>query len=84
LEIFSRSAIVNEGWRVVYDSQGQAAQVKTVAIAPGTVVTVSNLFAAWAERRQGMPSVHFTTNEMRVTLRKPHKLQFKQKIALCH
>jgi DNA mismatch repair protein MutL len=75
LEIFSRSAIVNEGWRVVYDSQGQAAQVKTVAIAPGTVVTVSNLFAAWAERRQGMPSVAQQMKAVQTTI---------QQIALCH
>ncbi len=75
LEIFSRSAIVNEGWRVVYDSQGQAAQVETVAIAPGTVVTVSNLFAAWAERRQGMPSVAQQMKAVQSTI---------QQIALCH
>ena len=75
LEIYSRSAIANEGWRVVYDSQGQAAQVKTVAIAPGTVVTVSNLFAAWAERRQGMPAVAQQMKAVQTTI---------QQIALCH
>lgn len=74
LEILSRSA-AGEGWRVRYDSQGQAAQVETVAIAPGTVVTVSNLFAAWAERRQGMPSVAQQIKAVQTTI---------VQVALCH
>lgn len=74
LEILSRSA-AGEGWCVKYNSQGQAAQVETVAIAPGTVVTVSNLFAAWAERRQGMPSVAQQIKAVQTTI---------VQVALCH
>lgn len=57
LEILSRQAGTSEGWRVVYCSLGEPVQVETAAIAPGTVVTVSNLFGAWLERRQGLPSL---------------------------
>src|ERR671932_350615 len=57
LEILSRLRGTVEGWRVVYNSQGESMQVETVAIAPGTVVTVSNLFGPWPVRRKGLPSV---------------------------
>ena len=46
----------SEGWRVVYNEQGKAIEVERVAIAPGTVIKVSNLFGKWPVRRQGMPS----------------------------
>ena len=46
----------NEGWRVVYNQQGKAVEVERVAIAPGTIVKVSNLFGKWPVRRHGMPS----------------------------
>jgi DNA mismatch repair protein MutL len=39
------------GWRVVFNSAGEAVEVETVAIAPGTVVTVANLFGNWPVRR---------------------------------
>ena len=44
LEILSRRTANVEGWRVRYNSQGEPIQVDACAIAPGTVVTVSNLF----------------------------------------
>jgi len=75
LEILSRPAGSTEGWRVVYCSQGKAAQVETVAIAPGTVVTVSNLFANWSERRQGLPSAAQQMKAVQTII---------QQIALCH
>ncbi|MEP0881382.1 DNA mismatch repair endonuclease MutL [Trichocoleus sp. ST-U3] len=75
LEIFSRSAGSSEGWRVVYNSVGEFVQVETVAIAPGTVVTVSNLFGNWLARRQGMPSVAQQLRSVQATI---------QQIALCH
>ena len=34
----------SEGWRVVYNEQGKAIEVERVAIAPGTIIKVSNLF----------------------------------------
>ncbi len=75
LEILSRPTIASEGWHVVYNSQGEAAQVKTVAIAPGSVVTVANLFAAWSERRQGLPPLTQQMKAVQTTI---------QQIALCH
>jgi len=52
LEICSRPAQAREGWRVVYSAQGQPIQSETIAIAPGTIVTVSELFQTWLSRRQ--------------------------------
>ncbi|MBD2309234.1 DNA mismatch repair endonuclease MutL [Chroococcidiopsis sp. FACHB-1243] len=75
LEIFSRAAETGEGWRVRYCDRGEAIETETVAIAPGTVVTVSNLFATWAERRQGMPSLSQQIRAIQNTI---------QQIALCH
>ncbi|HTL89068.1 MAG TPA: DNA mismatch repair endonuclease MutL [Leptolyngbya sp.] len=56
LEILSRPAHAAQGWRVTYRAEGDADQVESVAIAPGTIVTVDRLFAAWAARREGLPS----------------------------
>lgn len=56
LEIHSRSVESYEGARVVYNALGEVVEVETVAIAPGTVVTVSHLFGHWVARRQGLPS----------------------------
>jgi DNA mismatch repair protein MutL len=71
----SRSAGKSEGWRVVYCSQGEAVQVETAAIAPGTVVTVSNLFGTWLERRQGLPPPAQQMKAVQTTI---------YQIALCH
>ncbi len=75
LKILSRPTLASEGWCVVYNSQGEAAQVEAVAIAPGTVVTVSNLFATWCERRQGLPSLAQQMKAVQATI---------QQVALCH
>ena len=53
LEILSRHTDEDFGWQVVYGCSGEALRVETVAIAPGTVVTVSNLFGNCLTRRQG-------------------------------
>ncbi|NJR58535.1 MAG: DNA mismatch repair protein MutL, partial [Cyanobacteria bacterium CRU_2_1] len=55
LEIWSRSAEGAEGWRVCYNAQGEPTQTEPVAIAPGTIVTITNLFGNWLPRRQGLP-----------------------------
>ncbi len=52
LEICSRRAQTREGWRVAYSAQGQPVEPETIAIAPGTIVTVSELFKTWPSRRQ--------------------------------
>lgn len=74
LEIISR-APEGVGWRVVYGEDGKTIQVEATAIAPGTVVTVSNLFANCAARRQGLPSTTQQMKAVQATI---------QQIALCH
>jgi DNA mismatch repair protein MutL len=75
LEILSRPTGSAEGWRVVYCSKGEPVQVETAAIAPGTVVTASNLFGNWPDRRQGLPSLAQQMRVVQLTI---------QQIALCH
>jgi DNA mismatch repair protein MutL len=50
---FNKGGVENarSGWRVVYNNAGEAVELETVAIAPGTVVTVANLFGNWPVRR---------------------------------
>jgi len=55
LEILSRTAS-DAGWRVTYSTEGEADQVESAAIAPGTIVTVDHLFETWEARREGLPS----------------------------
>lgn len=54
LEILSRPS-GDVGWRVVYNHQGEPMTEEAVAIAPGTVVMVSDLFGNWQPRRQALP-----------------------------
>ncbi|MFN6565989.1 DNA mismatch repair endonuclease MutL [Dendronalium sp. ChiSLP03b] len=75
LEILSRPASGKVGWRVVYGDGGKAVQVEPTAIAPGTVVTVSNLFANCASRRQGLPTTAQQMKAVQAAI---------QQIALCH
>lgn len=75
LEILSRRQGTPEGWRVTYNCQGEALQNVPIAIAPGTVVTVSNLFGTWSIRRQGLPPVAQQLRAIQATI---HHL------ALCH
>ena len=56
-EILSRPATATQGWRVSYRADGTATQVETAAIAPGTIVTVDQLFGNWSARRQGLPAI---------------------------
>jgi DNA mismatch repair protein MutL len=75
LEILSRPGDGKVGWQVVYGDRGQAVQVEATAIAPGTVVTVSNLFANCPARRQGLPTVAVQMKVVQGII---------QQIALCH
>ena len=75
LEVLSRPLGGNEGWRVNYNNEGEVVQVDFAAIAPGTVVTVNNLFANCAARRQGLPS---TNQQLKAVQGIIHQ------IALCH
>jgi DNA mismatch repair protein MutL len=75
LEICSRPHQAEAGWRVRYSPQGEPLEVMTVAIAPGTIATASNLFARWPARYQRLPSV---PQQLRQVQRVIHH------IALCH
>jgi DNA mismatch repair protein MutL len=74
LEICSRSA-EEEGWCVRYDTQGSPIQTETIAIAPGTIVTVANLFGNWLPRRQGLPTPAQQLRWIQLSI---------QQLALCH
>ena len=78
LEIASRAGAPSRGgsgWRIVYDGLGEPVVEETIAIAPGTVVTASNLFGTWTVRRQGLPSGAQQLKAVQNII---------QQIALCH
>jgi DNA mismatch repair protein MutL len=75
LEICSRWGTVNEGWRIRYSSQGDPIHIEAVAIAPGSIITVSHLFANWMPRRQGMPPAAQQLRAIQLVV---------QQLALCH
>ncbi|MBE9228174.1 DNA mismatch repair endonuclease MutL [Phormidium sp. LEGE 05292] len=75
LEIASRAIDNSEGWRILYDNLGEPVIEEAIAIAPGTIVTVSNLFGNWPVRRQGLPT---PAQQMRSLQAIIHQ------IAICH
>jgi len=75
LEIASRQTDGKEGWRILYDNLGEPVLEEAVAIAPGTVVTASNLFGNWPIRRQGLPSISQQMRSLQATI---------HQIAICH
>lgn len=77
LEICSRSQDFPDvpGWRIRYSNSGVPILEEQVAIAPGTVVTIRDLFAPWPGRRLGLPS---RTQQLRAIQ------QLLQQMALCH
>ena len=74
LEICSRKAGA-EGWSVIYNHQGEPQSTETIAIAPGTVVTIANLFNNWHSRRDSLPPPAQQLRSVQATI---HHL------ALCH
>ncbi|WP_013320309.1 DNA mismatch repair endonuclease MutL [Gloeothece verrucosa] len=76
LEVASRFTIGHDaGWRVRYNAVGEAESLETAAIAPGTIVTVSNLFGNLPVRRKGLPPM---TQQLKAIQTLIHH------IALCH
>lgn len=77
LEICSRRHQLADvsGWRLAYGVGGEITRQETVAIAPGTIVTVSNLFDPWPARRQGLPNLNQQLRAVQRTI---------QQLALCH
>ncbi|MCY7368218.1 MAG: DNA mismatch repair endonuclease MutL [Chamaesiphon sp.] len=58
LEIYSRPRYSGDGWHLVYNHQGEVTRQQEVAIAPGTVINIENLFGAWEARREGLPNLN--------------------------
>ncbi|MDJ0662406.1 MAG: DNA mismatch repair endonuclease MutL [Crocosphaera sp.] len=57
LRIKSRDATDNTiGWCLEYNQQGDVIKEETSPMAPGTIVTASNLFGTMPVRRQGLPA----------------------------
>ena len=75
LEICSRPSHEDEGWHVAYNHQGAPIAVKTVAIAPGTIVTATQIFGNWLPRRQSLPTPAQQLRAIQLTV---------QHLALCH
>ncbi len=76
LEILSRPAnSASGGFRVVYGYGGEPVVVEAGAIAPGTIVTVSNLFGNCSTRRQGLPTTAIQMKAVQALI---------YQIALCH
>ena len=77
LQILSRPRSSPEavGYAVTYGQGGEICQEKVSAIAPGTIVTVSDLFARLPVRRQGLPKVSQQLKAIQKTI---------YEIALCH
>ena len=62
------------GWKVNY-SEGKSQPESAVAIATGTIITVSNLFAKLPVRRRGLPALNQQLKAVQKLI---------QQIALCH
>lgn len=75
LEICSHSPDAEAGWRILYDRYGHPQTEETVAIAPGTIVTATQLFGRWLARRQALPSPAQQLRAVQLTL---------YHLALCH
>ncbi len=70
----TRDKLEPTGWKVTY-LDGKASAEQAIAIAPGTIVTVANLFARIPVRRRGLPAFDRQ-------LKTIQKLIYQ--IALCH
>ncbi len=77
LEIASRCLEEAEGvgWRLTYDNAGNPLTEEPTAIAPGTIVTVSNLFGSMPVRRQGLPALSQQLKGVQAVI---------EHLALCH
>jgi DNA mismatch repair protein MutL len=74
LTICSRASQSDLGWQVTYQ-EAQPKQESIIAIATGTIVTVTNLFAKIPVRRRALPPISQQLKAIQKLI---------QKIALCH
>ncbi len=75
LEIYSRPRHSVDGWHLVYNHQGEVISTQFGAIAPGTVITVDNLFGDWTARREGLPPLNTQLRQVQIEI---------FHLALCH
>lgn len=75
LTLCSRPATAASGLQVTYGQDGNAQRIQPIAQAPGTIATLSQLFAPWPARRQGLPSPRRQLRDVQ---------QILYAIALCH
>ncbi|MGF1514049.1 MAG: DNA mismatch repair endonuclease MutL [Elainellaceae cyanobacterium] len=75
LEICSYQRRADQGWRVGYGGHGQPTSTEPAAIAPGTVVTVQQLFQRLEQRRQALPPKPQQLRQVQLTI---------CALALCH
>ncbi|WP_410503869.1 DNA mismatch repair endonuclease MutL [Leptolyngbya sp. BL0902] len=75
LTLSSRQGLAAQGWAMTYAPNGDPRPPQPIAMAPGTIATVTDLFAQWPSRRQGLPS---PSRQMRAVQ------GIIQDLALCH
>ena len=68
LEIYSRPRHSCDGWHLAYNHQGEVLQQREVAIAPGTVINVENLFGDWEARREGLPNLNHQLRQVQMMI----------------
>jgi DNA mismatch repair protein MutL len=68
LEILSRPTTEAQGCRATYQTDGTVQTIETVAIAPGTIVTVDRLFETWEARRDGLPAAAQQLRSIQTTI----------------
>ncbi|TAD73568.1 MAG: DNA mismatch repair endonuclease MutL [Oscillatoriales cyanobacterium] len=70
------SRVANQaGWQATYNPTGEVRVCETVPIAPGTIVTVDQLFGSWPARRDSLPSIAQQLRAIQTTI---------HNAALCH
>lgn len=60
----SRTPTGDSGWQVTYSPQGAPLTITPVAMAPGTIASLRQLFSTWPGRRQGLPPQSLQRREM--------------------
>ena len=75
LEIYSRPRHSYDGWHLAYNHQGEVVHQQEVAIAPGTIINVEDLFGDWEARREGLPHLNPQLRHVQMVI---------YHLALCH
>jgi DNA mismatch repair protein MutL len=68
LEIYSRHRHSCDGWHLVYNHQGEVVRQQEVAIAPGTIINIENLFGDWEARREGLPNLNQQLRQIQMVI----------------